>query len=347
MEKPDIASIVIKTAELVVQQTIDIPRIHVVPQGEVQSGYDSFSLDLSAFHYRVPDDELWIKHLRTGQSELLGLAKGDYAASRLEDHVVAGLVDFDDVSYDVHADLLYDLAGQVVRHFLGYLKEEEEVKKVLRIHQREIARAVHAQMQKHHWEKVVGYDVVVSGGGSALKPCAYTVRAGQPPLDHRLSPADKSVMSRYLFGLFKKCLYPVQKFDSEAERKMAVILEREALKWFKPARGQFQIDYKWGADQHEYQPDFVAETLDCIVMLESMAANQMEDAVVQEKGHAAVTWCRRASDYAVGIGGKPWRYLLIPHDAITENMTLEGLSRYSMLATGDGGNTGTGTLQRQ
>jgi type III restriction enzyme len=27
---------------------------------------------------------------------------------------VSGLVDFDDVSYDNHADLLYDLAGKVV-----------------------------------------------------------------------------------------------------------------------------------------------------------------------------------------------------------------------------------------
>jgi type III restriction enzyme len=27
----------------------------------------------------------------------------------------------------------------------------------------------------------------------------------------------------------------------------------------------------------------------------------------------------------VSYGGKPWTYLLIPHDAITENMTLLGL----------------------
>lgn len=26
------------------------------------------------------------------------------------------------------------------------------------------------------------------------------------------------------------------------------------------------------------------------------------------------------------IGGKPWRYLLIPHDAIAENHTLAGLA---------------------
>ena len=41
----------------------------------------------------------------------------------------------------------------------------------------------------------------------------------------------------------------------------------EALKWFKPAKEQFQIFYKSRADQLEYQPDFVAETDRQIYML--------------------------------------------------------------------------------
>ena len=44
-------------------------------------------------------------------------------------------------------------------------------------------------------------------------------------------------MAKYLFGGFERCLDPVQKFDSDAERKLAIILERDALKWFRPARG--------------------------------------------------------------------------------------------------------------
>ena len=32
-----------------------------------------------------------------------------------------------------------------------------------------------------------------------------------------------------------------------------------------------------------------------------------------------------------GIAGKPWKYLLIPHDEIAENMTLAGLaSRFTV-----------------
>ena len=85
----------------------------------------------------------------------------------------------------------------------------------------------------------------------------------EPLADYRVSPSDKSNMAKYLFGGFKRCLYPVQKFQSDAERKLAVILDREAEKWFKPAKGQFQIFYRQGADHLEYQPDFVAETAGC------------------------------------------------------------------------------------
>jgi len=48
---------------------------------------------------------------------------------------------------------------------------------------------------------------------------------------------------------------------------------------------------------------------------------------VLAKRDVAVTWCKQASDHARSYGGKPWTYLLIPHDVIAENMTLEGLAK--------------------
>jgi type III restriction enzyme len=130
-----------------------------------------------------------------------------------------------------------------------------------------------------------------------------------------------------LFGGFQRCLYSIQKFQSDSERKLAIILDREALKWFKPARGQFQIYYKLGADHQEYQPDFVAETADCIYMLEAKARNDMDNAEVLAKKDAAMPWCSHATSHAVSHGGKPWTYSLVPHDAIWENITLAGLAK--------------------
>jgi type III restriction enzyme len=134
-------------------------------------------------------------------------------------------------------------------------------------------------------------------------------------------------MAKYLFGGFERCLYDVQKFQSDAERMLAVILDRESLKWFKPAKGQFLIFYKSGADHPEYQPDFVAEAKEYIYMLEPKMATQMKDADVLAKRDSAVKWCKNASDHARTYDGKQWKYLLIPHDVIAENMTLEFLAR--------------------
>jgi type III restriction enzyme len=271
-------------------------------------------------------EELWAKYLRTDRVDVIATGEGGFEESRLEDYVVSGLMDFDDVSYDAHADLLYDLASQVVKHLNSYLPDARETRKVLECYQRDIARFVHAQMQKHHWENAADYEVKISKGFCELKPSAYTASAAEPVLDYRQPPADKSNMAKYLFGGFKRCLYPVQKFHSDAERKLSVILEREALKWFKPAKGQFQIYYKSGGDHLEYQPDFVAEIADGIYMLEPKARNELTAPDVVAKMEAARAWCSRASDHARTFQGKPWTYLLIPHDAIAENMTLSGLA---------------------
>jgi type III restriction enzyme len=324
-EKPDFAAIISQTTELVVREMIPIPRIQVLPKGEVKSWFEPFTLELDNIKYPAPSKDLWVHNLHTGKGEAVGVDNAGVREVRMEDYIVAGLVDFDDVAYDSNADLLYDLAAQTVTHFRNYLPEEE-IWQVLHFHQKDIAKFIHVQMHKHYREEAIGYEAKISRGFTELRPSAYTANVSEPPVDFRVSPQDRSNMAKYLFGGFAKCLYPVQKFHSEAERRLAVILEREALKWFKPAKGQFQMYYKQGAEHHEYQPDFVAETEDTIYMLEPKARNEMEDPVVIAKRDVAVTWCANATDHARKHGGKPWKYALIPHDKIADNLTLKGIS---------------------
>ena len=52
----------------------------------------------------------------------------------------------------------------------------------------------------------------------------------------------------------------------------------------------------------------------------------MEDGDVLAKRDAAVKWCNNATAHAKSYGGKPWRYVLIPHDEIADNVTLDGLA---------------------
>ena len=322
---PNIEEIVAKTTDLVIEQTINIPNILVIPKGEARSGFTSFALDLTALNYPVPSaEELHIQSLHSGKSQYLERKEETFLESKLEKCIVNKLGDFDDISYDKNADLLYDLASQVINHFMTYLSEED-TKKIVQYYQRKIAQIVHSQMQQNFWEDTTDYEVKISKGFTALKDIAYTTNANNI-LDYHNSPRDKSNMSKYLFTGFSKCLYREQKFQSEAERILALILERDAIKWFKPAKGQFQLYYKWDGPDREYQPDFVAETEEFIYMLEPKARNEIDDPQVLAKKDVAVKWCQYASEYMLKHGGKPWKYVLIPHDVIKENMTLKGLS---------------------
>ena len=100
------------------------------------------------------------------------------------------------------------------------------------------------------------------------------------------------------------------RFQSDTERKLSVILERESLKWFRPAKGQFQMFYRDGGDHQEYIPDFVAETQAEILMLEPKMATKMQDSDALAKQDVATKRCQQASEHGMSHGGKPWRYVL-------------------------------------
>ena len=200
----------------------------------------------------------------------------------------------------------------------------------------EIIRRLHAEMMAHFWEAATGYEVQVSRGFTALRPCNYTVAAGQGVHHFRETVSEPGRIKQMLFGGFARCLYPLQKFDSDTERRFAVILERDALKWFKPAKGQFQMYYKLGAEQPEYVPDFVAETDTTVFMAETKARSELNTPEVRAKAAAAARWCKHASDRAAQVGGKPWKYLLIPHDEVAESKRLADFSRFEVADVQDG-----------
>lgn len=322
----DIAEIVAKTTETMVNQTIDIPRIIVVPSGEVSTGFHPFKLDLSSLHLQPSEREITIHNLHTNEQSSLSAELG-MKEKRPEDYIVFSLMDFDDIDYFTQADLLYDLAGQMVTHLRNYLSEEE-VLSVLDKERRLIAREIHAQMMAHFGEKAASYEARVSQGFSTLKPCNYTVSADEPIHSVRQTPKDVSRIKQMLFGSFSKCLYPLQKFDSDTERRFAVILERDAQKWFKPTQGQFQIYWKSGFDSKEYIPDFVVETEDSIWLVETKAGKDLKDPEVLAKADAAFEWCKHATDYALQHNGKHWRYVLIPHDEVVESKKLADFLRF-------------------
>jgi len=323
MKPLPVAEVVQKTVAVLVEHTIDIPRISVVPKGPVKSGYKAFKLDVSKMNYQPQDMALVGQGLKTGKQVLYG-ESSTVLEARLEDYIVRELINYDDVSYDEHTELIYELSGQAVTHFKSYLKTDDELHNILSNYGKTIAGNIHLQMANNYYEDISESEVVVSQGFTPLKPCAFTAEGDILPLHQ--APEEKGKIAQYVYGGFSRCAYPVQKFHSDTERILAGILERDARRWFRPVAGQLNIYYRSGANQPEYIPDFVAATTDLNLLIETKAANDMKDDDVKAKADAAVIWCKNASEYSQAQGGKPWKYLLVPHDVVTHNATLSALA---------------------
>jgi type III restriction enzyme len=324
LDPAKIEAVVKETTEVYIQHTIAIPRVLVLPKGTVTAGFHPFQLDIANVNLQPVSQDILIKHLASDTRETISALEGGYEEERLEDYIVRGLIDFDDINYDEQADLLYDLSSQFTAHLCGYLQEDSKIKNVLQFHQRRICSLIHEQMQKHAWELASSYEVVVSQGFSEVRPQAFAAPADAEVRDHKIPIEDKSNIRNMIFGFFDKCLYPTQKFDSDPERRFANLLERDVTveKWFKPGKGVFQIRY--GRDRN-YEPDFVVETETEKLLCEPKRADQLNDVTVLAKARAAALWCGHASTHEQAHNGKPWRYLLISHDVIADNMTLLGL----------------------
>jgi len=324
-----VADVVAKTIQAHQELSIDIPRIVVVPAGDVASGYRDFDMDCRNIRLQPVSQEILIQHLHERSQHRLKSGDAVVQEARPEDYVVRGLIDYDDVDYDTQAGLLYKLAGQVVAHLRGYLADEDEVLNVLQAHQPTLVQSVYAQMQEHYYATATEYEVKVTKGFSTLRPANYSVPAGESPRDFRVPVAEKLLIRGMLFGGFGKCLYATQKFQSDPERRFAVVLENDksVLKWLKPTKGQFNIHY---SHDDEYVPDFAAETADACYLCEPKRASEVQDPVVLAKAKAAALWCQRATESA---GGKPWKYLLIPHDMIDDTKTVAGLAAAHLVSS--------------
>jgi len=324
-EQVNVAEVVAKTVDLYVENTIDIPKIVVLPKGEVTAGYRGFDLDLKGVHLQPVAKDILIAHLNDHQRYRLMSGDGIVPEERLEDYLVRGLIDFDDVSYDDHAELLYKLAAQMVSRLQSYLTNEEDVRNVLQYHEAQLVSIIHSQMQDHYEEKAADYEAHVTKGFTTLRPSSYSIPVGEEPRDFRIPVEDKLMIRGMLFGGFKRCLYPAQRFQSDTERRFAVVLENDSdvVKWFKPGKGAFPIGYRGDV---MYEPDFVVETKTAKLICEPKMAKDIDTEEVQDKAKAAVKWCEYATVHEKQVGGKPWAYLLIPHDAVDEAKTIQGLA---------------------
>ena len=329
--RPDIAAIVKDGLKRYLDLNIGIPRITVRPKGNVRTGFKDFELDVSAINQQPVDQNILIQHLRTSARQSIHADLAYASEERVEDYIVRNLVDFDDISYFDHSEILYKLSSQVVTKLRSYLQTDDEVLNVVQFNQKVFATYIHSQMQQHWWQEADdGYDVVVSRGYQTFTDTSYIADGNEKirNVHQPLATGERDRINGMIFGGFERCSYPVQKFSSDSERMFASLLEKDAdvKKWFKPTREQFSISYRDNnGNTAMYEPDFVVENDAYKFIVEPKQASLMTDANVQAKKSAAMTWCENATKHEKSNGGKAWVYVLVPHTAIVPSATFRGL----------------------
>lgn len=306
------------TIEYFSANIIEIPRI-MLQQGSADFGFHDFDLDVSAFNYQPVSEDLLIQALQSNTREIV-TAERRIRHEKPEDIIINELVNFGEIDYDSQSGLLYKLVFQLIEHFKSYLNDEDVLNVVL-YHKMQIGRAIYSQMMEHFYLVPAEYEKPLVHSFTVIHPHNYIKLKHDKVyyFTETIEPA-RSIPSKIFTG-FKKSCHSEYKFDSKTEKDFAIILENDnaVQKWLRPAKEQFHI--YWKHNSKRYEPDFIVETADGLYMVETKKEADVDTDDVQEKKNAALVYCKHATDFTTANGGKPWHYLLIPHDVVKPNMT--------------------------
>lgn len=207
----------------------------------------------------------------------------------------------------------------VVEQYLALIEgDDEEKKKIVRRYATVIIDDLKGQIYAAKEEKTeftfqVQNDLIMFTGF-----VKNTKKDGR--LSFKKDIPDKKNIRKYIFEGYKKSFYPENSFDSDDERRLAVILEEDddVVRYIKPPLNQMGLYYRAGK---QYNPDFLIETKDAKYMIEVKASNQTEQEDVLEKARAGMKWCECATQ--VDADHKKWIYRMIPGDKIAIGNTFK------------------------
>jgi len=307
-----------------IARIIEIPKIMIVQKGDVISGFHDFDLDTTPLNFQPVSEEIYRKTLQSKEVDHM-TGKGGIERDRLDNVLVSEMINRPEIDYDDQADLLFKLATQVILHFERYL-EEKEIQNVVVYHKRAIAEQIYSQMMQHFYVEEPEYKAAKVYPFVQIEPHNFEKLTDDRIHDFKETITPTSAIPSKVFVGFKKACHLKYKFDSKTEKDFSILLEEESkiLKWMRPARKQFTIHYE--RNTKKYEPDFVAETDAAIYMVETKGRRDMSTEDVAKKTEAALNYCNNATTFTKANGGKPWKYLLIPHDAVMHNMSFDGLA---------------------
>ena len=298
---------------------IEIPRMDLV-QDEVRVWFKDFDLDTSnGFDFKILEEEIIVRGLKDNKQEAIGVMHGAFTRDTPTNQIISELINYPEVDYDDNAELLHKLSQQAISVLENKLENKEELPVLIKQYRKIIASKIYDQLKAHFNIEEPNYIEPKVLPFVRIEDWNFSmVKDGRKDYRDIITPA--SAIKKYIFSGFEKACHFEYKFDSKTEKDFAFVLEndRSVKKWLRPAYNQFRI--YWDINSKLYLPDFVVETEDALYLVETKARDQLNAPDVLGKMKAALQYCKYATQYTTANEGKPWKYLLIPHDEVNQMM---------------------------
>lgn len=305
-------------------QVIEIPRISLLPQLS-EPHFADFDLDTNAFHYKKLEEYLQIYDLQGFRKEVLTISQNHDGTFKAKEYIMTLLLDFPEIQYEICSEMIAKFATEAIESISKEGDNLKSINSIVKSFGRVIAKNIYEQMMEHYSLVEGDYLPPDVRPFTAIEPHHNTNFVNYGIKHHRENINPTSNIPKYLFEGFKKSAHERYRFDSKVEKDFATLLEEDpsVLKWLRPAKTQFNIYYN--NQKNHYIPDFVIETATQIYLIETKGADKIKSEEVRQKTKAALLYCENASVFTAKNGGKPWSYLLIPHDEVRANSSFEYL----------------------
>ena len=309
------------------KNTIEIPRMDLV-QDDVKAWFEEFDLAVNkGFEFQAMDEEIIRRGLKKNEVDTIGVQQGAFSRETPVNQIISELINYPEIDYDENSELLHKLSSQAIHTIEKQVKESSELMLLVKQYRKIIAGKIYDQMKANFKIGEPEYIEPRVLPFVKIEDWNFTAIANGYK-DYRDVVTPTGAIPKYIFQGFEKSCHLEYKFDSKTEKDFAYIIEndKEVTKWLRPAPNQFRI--YWNNNSRQYHPDFVVETDDCIYLVETKAADQMNASDVLSKKTAALKYCKYSTQFTTPNEGKPWKYMLIPHNEVTQTTGFEYLKRF-------------------
>ncbi|MCX8500234.1 MAG: DEAD/DEAH box helicase family protein [Alphaproteobacteria bacterium] len=312
---------------IIAKDYIPIPKVRTVRVKRSDSKIEPFELNnLRQIDYRPLADSMVKRNLETQEDRTIAIEILNQNPATPESLILEKFRTFDSINYDENADVINGLVMQVTGHLASYLKDSQAIINVCQNFGEKIAKIICKQiMERMNSPSTHDFEMVVERTQLDLTVIILPQQANYPKRDYKLPAEELSDTRKYIFSGFSKGCYDMVKFDSDSERKLAVILERDndVKKWLRVSERLFTIAYRIGYGTRDYSPDFIVETSDGFVIVEVKAHNQTDTEEVMSKQQAALQWVDAVN--RAEVSKKSWHYRIVKDCDLRENSSFAHL----------------------